>query len=42
VIAGLSAGTEYDVAVRGFFTITGSPTVLPTLDSNSIRVRTKS
>ena len=40
-LTGLTAGTEYDVTVRGFFTLTGSPVVLPTLDSarQTIRVR---
>ena len=41
VVTGLSADTEYDVAVRGFFTLTGSPTVLPTTDSARQTVRTK-
>jgi hypothetical protein len=41
VVTGLSANTEYDVAVRGFFTLTGSPTVLPTTDSTRQTVRTK-
>jgi YVTN family beta-propeller protein len=41
VIGRLSAGTEYDVAVRGFFTLTGSPTVLPTTDSVRQTVRTR-
>jgi YVTN family beta-propeller protein len=41
VIGRLSAGTEYDVAVRGFFTLTGSPTVLPTTDSTRQTVRTR-
>ena len=40
-VTGLSANTEYDVAVRGFFTLTGSPTVLPTLDSARQTVRTR-
>jgi hypothetical protein len=40
-VTGLTAGTEYDVAVRGFFTLTGSPTVLPTTDSTRQTVRTK-
>jgi len=41
VVTGLSANTEYDVAVRGFFTLTGSPTVLPTTDSvrQTVRIR---
>jgi hypothetical protein len=42
VVTGLSANTEYDVAVRGFFTLTGSPTVLPTTDSARQTVRTRS
>jgi YVTN family beta-propeller protein len=42
VVAGLTANTEYDVVVRGFFTLTGSPTVLPTLDSTRQTVRTRS
>ena len=33
VVTGLGAGTEYDVAVRGFFTVTGSSTVRFTLNS---------
>ena len=41
LIKGLTSDTEYDVAVRGFFTLTGSPTVLPTVDSASQTVRTK-
>jgi YVTN family beta-propeller protein len=41
LINGLSANTEYDVAVRGFFTLTGSPTVLPTTDSVRQTVRTR-
>jgi hypothetical protein len=41
VVTGLSANTEYDVAVRGFFTLTGSPTVLPTFDSVRQTVRTR-
>ena len=41
-VTGLSANTEYDLAVRGFFTLTGSPTVLPTLDSVRQTVRTNS
>jgi DNA-binding beta-propeller fold protein YncE len=40
-VTGLSANTEYDVAVRGFFTLTGSPTVLPTFDSTRQTVRTR-
>jgi hypothetical protein len=42
LINGLSANTEYDVAVRGFFTLTGSSTALPTFDSTRSTVRTKS
>ena len=42
VIKGLTAYTEYDIAVRGFFTLTGSPTVLPTADSTRQTVRTRS
>jgi len=42
LVSGLTAGTEYDVAVRGFFTLSGSPTVLPSLDSNRRSVRTAS
>ena len=42
LILGLTAGTEYDVAVRGFFTLTGSPTVLATTDSARQTVRTNS
>ena len=41
-VTGLSANTEYDVVVRGFFTLTGSPTVLPTFDSARQTVRTNS
>ena len=41
VLSGLSAGTEYDVAVRGFYTVTGSPTVLPTFDGAKQTVRTR-
>ena len=41
VLSGLSAGMEYDVAVRGFFTVTGSPTVLPTFDGAKQTVRTR-
>jgi titin len=41
VVTGLSAGTEYDVKVRGFFTLTGSADVLQTLDSATRTVRTK-
>ena len=41
-VTGLSANTEYDVAVRGFFSLTGSPTVLPTTDSARQTVRTNS
>jgi hypothetical protein len=41
VILGLSAGTAYDIAARGFFTLTGSPTVLSTLDSSRRAVSTK-
>jgi hypothetical protein len=41
VVRGLSANTEYDVAVRGFFTLTGSPTLLPTTDSSRQTVRTR-
>jgi dipeptidyl aminopeptidase/acylaminoacyl peptidase len=42
VVTGLSAATEYDVDVRGFYTLTGSTTVLQTLDSSRQTVRTKS
>jgi hypothetical protein len=41
VFKGLLANTEYDVSARGFFTLTGSPAVLPTLDSAKQTVRTK-
>jgi hypothetical protein len=41
VILGLSAGTTYDIVARGFFRLTGSPTVLPTLDSSRRTVSTK-
>ena len=41
VVAGLTASTEYDIAVRGFFRLTGSPTVLSTFDSARQTVRTK-
>jgi hypothetical protein len=41
LVTGLSANTEYDVVVRGFFTLTGSPTVLPTTDSVRQTVRTR-
>jgi titin len=41
VVTGLGAGTEYDIAVRGFFTLTGSPALLQTLDSAKQTVRTK-
>jgi dipeptidyl aminopeptidase/acylaminoacyl peptidase len=41
VVMGLSAATEYDVDVRGFYTLTGSTTVLQTLDSSRQTVRTK-
>jgi hypothetical protein len=41
VIKGLTADTEYDIAVRGFFTLTGSPTVLPTADGTRQTVRTR-
>jgi titin len=41
VVKRLTAGTEYDIAVRGFFTLTGSPAVLSTLDSAKQTVRTK-
>lgn len=41
VIKGLIEDTEYDVAVRGFFTLTGSPEALPTMDSTRETVRTK-
>jgi hypothetical protein len=41
VVKRLTAGTEYDIAVRGFFTLTGSPTVLSTSDSTRQSVRTK-
>jgi hypothetical protein len=42
VVTGLSAATEYDIDVRGFYTLTGSTTVLQTLDSPKQTVRTKS
>ena len=42
LIERLVPNTEYDVAVRGFFTLTGSATVLPTTDSARQTVRTKS
>ena len=42
LINGLSSNTEYDVAVRGFFTLTGSPDVRPTTDSTRQTVRTNS
>lgn len=35
LINGLTSNTEYDVAVRGFFTLTGSADVRPTFDSTS-------
>jgi hypothetical protein len=41
VFKGLLANTEYDVSTRGFFTLTGSPAVLSTLDSARQSVRTK-
>jgi hypothetical protein len=41
VFKGLLADTEYDVSARGFFTLTGSPAVLQTLDSTRQSVRTK-
>jgi hypothetical protein len=41
VVKPLTANTEYDIAVRGFFRLTGSPTVLSTLDSAKQTVRTK-
>jgi hypothetical protein len=41
VFSGLLADTEYDIAVRGFFRLTGSPTVLSTLDSARQTARTK-
>ena len=40
LMTGLAANTEYDIAVRGFVTLTGSPTVLPTFDSTRQTVRT--
>ena len=42
LVLGLTSGTDYDVAVRGFFTLSGSPTVLASIDSNSRSVRTAS
>jgi sugar lactone lactonase YvrE len=41
VLQGLSPNTEYDVVVRGFFTVSGSRTVLPTLDSARVTRRTR-
>ena len=40
VVTGLRVGTEYELAVRGFFTPTGSSTVRSTLDSARQTVRT--
>jgi hypothetical protein len=41
LIKRLTSNTEYDVAVRGFFRLTGSPTVLPTTNSARQTVRTR-
>ena len=40
LVTGLAANTEYDVIVRGFYTLIGSPTVLPTFNSTRQTVRT--
>ena len=40
LIKGLTWYTEYDVAVRGFFTLTGSNDVRPTVDSARLTVQT--
>ncbi len=40
VVSGLSASTNYDVAVRGLFTLTGSPRLFRTSESDRSSVRT--
>lgn len=42
LVLGLTSGTDYDIAVRGFFTLSGSATVLASIDSNTRSVRTAS